>query len=260
MRQVYERDVDPTCQRVLLVLCDHANDDGLCWPSIPLIAWKLGASERTVMRSIQRLETSRVITVVRAVGMANHYRIDLSQLPEKSPRPLTKRHPGQNVTRDTGGAEPLTKCPEPLTKCPPTRDIAMSPEPSVNHQENHQGNHQGGARAKRPHALPEDFAPNETDQRFAVEHNFSESAQASELEKFRLHYEAHGKPMKDWHAAWRNWLLKVPDFARAPNGTARASPHGSGKEPTPIARSIKPGEHAAPFDPYGSWGKPKGAD
>lgn len=39
--------------------------------------------------------------------------------------------------------------------------------------------------------------------------------------KFRDHFKATGKPMKDWDAAWKNWMRRSREF-----GPARASPNG----------------------------------
>ena len=61
MTRVYAKNVDAKVQRVLLVLADHANDDGRCWPSIGKIAWMLNLSERTIMRALKDLETQGAV-------------------------------------------------------------------------------------------------------------------------------------------------------------------------------------------------------
>lgn len=126
MGEVWRREVSGTEQQVLLVLCDHANDDGAnCYPSVPLIAWKIGVSDRTVRRIIKELEQRGAISIGRQDGKANQYRIHLDALEAK--QPLTKLcHPRRNVTPDIAmsghpGHNSVT----------PTPDIAMSPEPSV---------------------------------------------------------------------------------------------------------------------------------
>jgi DNA-binding transcriptional regulator YhcF (GntR family) len=42
---------------VMLCLADHADDDGLCWPSIDTIARKSGVSSTTVKATLKKLET-----------------------------------------------------------------------------------------------------------------------------------------------------------------------------------------------------------
>jgi hypothetical protein len=36
---------------------------------------------------------------------------------------------------------------------------------------------------------------------------------AGEHRKFSDHFTANGKPMKDWDAAWRNWMRRATTFA-----------------------------------------------
>lgn len=39
---------------------------------------------------------------------------------------------------------------------------------------------------------------------------------AHEADKFRDYYAAHGKPLKNWDAAFRNWVRKASEFSPAP--------------------------------------------
>lgn len=52
MSAVWELDLPSTEKLVLLGFADHANDGGLCFPSVRRIAWKCGISERSVQRMI----------------------------------------------------------------------------------------------------------------------------------------------------------------------------------------------------------------
>jgi len=60
MAQVWELDLPEAQKFVLLAFADHANDDGLCFPSIPRIAWKCGFSVRQVQR---------ITAILRKVGL-----------------------------------------------------------------------------------------------------------------------------------------------------------------------------------------------
>lgn len=40
-----------------------------------------------------------------------------------------------------------------------------------------------------------------------------------EHQKFTDHFRANGKPMKDWNAAWRNWMRRATTFAPRQNAT-----------------------------------------
>jgi uncharacterized protein YdaU (DUF1376 family) len=61
--------------------------------------------------------------------------------------------------------------------------------------------------ANRARSFPENWVPE----------NLS-PPETAEFEKFRDHFRANGKRMKDWEAAWRNWKRRAPDFS------ARGSP------------------------------------
>ena len=77
---------------VLVALGDHANDAGVCWPRIAIIAEKVGVSKRTVQRSIQLLVKHGLITVeerYRSDGShsSNRYRLHLDRGVSVSPPP-----------------------------------------------------------------------------------------------------------------------------------------------------------------------------
>src|SRR6185436_18898864 len=50
-----QTDLDPATKFVLVILADHANDDGICWPGQKGIAEKVGTKERQVRRHIAKL-------------------------------------------------------------------------------------------------------------------------------------------------------------------------------------------------------------
>ncbi len=65
---------------VLLALADHANERGMCWPSIPTLAEKSRLSERQVYEIIGRLERKKLIDIDRGAGSrrGNFYRVNVS--------------------------------------------------------------------------------------------------------------------------------------------------------------------------------------
>lgn len=81
----------------------------------------------------------------------------------------------------------------------------------------------------RPMRLPPDWSPTTEAVTWAVDATgMSPSDVAAETEKFRDHFQANGKAMTDWPAAWRNWMRRATEFRPPPNGTrpnGRASPH-----------------------------------
>jgi hypothetical protein len=62
MAWAWEQPVGGSEKLVLLRLADHANDDGLCWPSQDTMHVKCGVSERTVRESLGKLEGRGLIS------------------------------------------------------------------------------------------------------------------------------------------------------------------------------------------------------
>ena len=62
MSKVWEMDIPQGQKFILIALCDHANDDGVCYPSQNKLAQKCGMSERVVINHIKWLETHRLIS------------------------------------------------------------------------------------------------------------------------------------------------------------------------------------------------------
>jgi hypothetical protein len=72
--------------------------------------------------------------------------------------------------------------------------------------------------------MTEEWWPDEALREWAEEVRFSGAEVVNETAKFVDHFLATGKPMKDWGAAWKNWMRRSRDFA-----PARASPNGRGR-------------------------------
>lgn len=81
---------------------------------------------------------------------------------------------------------------------------SREPEPRLN-----------GERKKPATAVPESFEVTEQLWAWATEHGVAHERVESETEKFLTHHKAKGSTFSDWPAAWRNWMLKAADFARA---------------------------------------------
>ena len=81
MGRVWDLQLTPAKQMVLLALADHAAHDGSAVkPGVPLIAWKTGYSERQVQRIMKDLEKDELLVKVQEVrGKPTIYRIDLTK-------------------------------------------------------------------------------------------------------------------------------------------------------------------------------------
>lgn len=117
--------IDSTEKMVLMCLCDHANDDGLCWPSVATIGRKCSKSERTVQSALKWLNDNNYFRVEDRPGKGRLYFLnprkictpaksappqDLQDTPAKSaPHPRKSRtqttiEPSRTVNRENAGA------------------------------------------------------------------------------------------------------------------------------------------------------------
>ena len=116
MTAIWERsDLDQAETLVALALADHANDNGLCWPSIDRLAEKSRMSRRQTQRTIRQLEAKGVLFVDRSKtgrGHTSTYR--LSKGDNQTPLPEQR----------------VTSRAERVTSTTRKGDTAMSPESS----------------------------------------------------------------------------------------------------------------------------------
>lgn len=118
---------------MLLALADNANDEGLCWPSVPTLARKCAVRERSAQRTIRRLEEDGFIQTDARRGRSSVYRLVGARLtPDVGDTPDAGDTPGKGdtITPDTRVTAPPTPAP---------------PEPSGNRQEKHQQRAREGA-------------------------------------------------------------------------------------------------------------------
>lgn len=83
---------------VLWKLADNANDEGVCWPSVPLIAKHCECSVRTVQEHLQRLEQLKLIWVERRVSgnvnLPNVYHLRMPGTLDKDGTVVQQAHQG----------------------------------------------------------------------------------------------------------------------------------------------------------------------
>jgi len=63
-----EETLSPTPRLILLSLADHANDEGVCYPSIARLCKRTGLSERAIQKHIGELAASGWLMIDRAAG------------------------------------------------------------------------------------------------------------------------------------------------------------------------------------------------
>lgn len=68
------RDLKPSDKIVFAVIFDKIGDNGYCWPGVRTIAQDSGLTEKTVIKSIRRLEAVGLVTAERrGPGKSTHY-------------------------------------------------------------------------------------------------------------------------------------------------------------------------------------------
>jgi len=64
---------------------------------------------------------------------------------------------------------------------------------------------------KRATTIPEDYWPKQEDL-LAMREKVRNIEFGTETDKFKNYYAATGRPMKDWTACWRNWIIKAGQY------------------------------------------------
>jgi hypothetical protein len=104
-------DLDASTKLVLLALADHANEEGLSWPSLDRLAERTGRDRRTVQRSIAKLERRELLRREPAAGTrSTRYRLPAQRWHHATPSggttPPLDQHVGVASRRPTGGTTP----------------------------------------------------------------------------------------------------------------------------------------------------------
>jgi hypothetical protein len=132
MSAVWELDLPQNQKLVLLAFADHADDDGVCYPSVGRVAWKTGVSERQVQRIVKKLRAAGLVVLLRNAqggrGNAAVYQVQ----PQKGVKlsPFAGMGDMGDILSESKGCH-LEQ--ERVTSGDKKGDIAMSPESSENH-------------------------------------------------------------------------------------------------------------------------------
>ena len=130
-----------TQKAVLMCIADHANDQGLAWPSIPGICEWTCLSRTAVIEAMKWLENQGCLTIEKVVGRNNRCTVNVSEAEESPSQPVRQTDPHPSASRTGQEAEPVRQPdppgapdgPPPVRQTDPTRP-AGAPEPSINHQ------------------------------------------------------------------------------------------------------------------------------
>jgi len=104
---------------VLLALADISDDEGRCFPAMRTLTEKCGMDDRTVQRSLKRLQEGGFLDRQMRDGRSTLYTV--------TPEPPSNRHPRLIDT-------PVSLTPTPVSLTPPEKKKTSSLEPSPNRQ------------------------------------------------------------------------------------------------------------------------------
>lgn len=189
-------------QRLTLVsLGEWANDDGVCWPSHDTIAKRVGVGRRQVIRIIEQLEQMGVVERIERKQYSNKYLIRCD-IAVSHPKPSPDVTPRAHVTSTPDVTSTTPDVTSRASRC----DIAMSPEPSINHQ----GTVRERKRAATP--IPDDFRVSEHMYGWAAEKGIGRRQVDADTEQFIDYHRGKDSRQVDWEATWRTWMRNTIRF------------------------------------------------
>lgn len=183
--------IGSTEKMVLMSLCDFANEQGVCWPSVATICRKTSKSERTVQTALKWLKDNGYFTVEGYNGVTPRYCLD----PRKICTPAEVAPP--QISRDT----PADSAPNPRKfRTQTLKEPPKNPQPARKALEGKT-------------LIPENWTP-------PTVHELPPKAQACAKlwseENYETHAEAfHGywrscrRQMGDWRATWANRVIAL---------------------------------------------------
>lgn len=204
MSWVFDLELPPTPKLVLLVLADHADDQGFCFPSTMTIARRASVSERTLSRVLAKLEDSGYIARSRR-HLANGNRTS----------------DGYLLTPDQATDWQLDQPPSVHDQTP---TVAATGEPSV------EPSVTTAARGPRQTQLPGDLAWNNGHALKAMARHVDVEV---EFAKFVDYHLSRASKFADWDRAFHTWLNNARPEPGA--GSQRQRP-GSAPPRTPTDR------------------------
>ncbi|WP_092399562.1 helix-turn-helix domain-containing protein [Collimonas sp. OK412] len=200
MSLAWKTDLPSGRKMVLLALCDNANDQGECYPSVGAIAQKCSMGERTVQQHITDMEAAGIVRRGLRNGRSTVYKIDprsFSTPAEFAPPQI--RHPAVSAPTPAESASVPLQISHPTPADLAPRTIK---EPSIEPSSKRQR-----ARGSR---LLEDWALTKSWGDWALEMHPTWTPEHVRLvaDKFRDHWISQPGQRgckTDWQATWRNW-------------------------------------------------------
>jgi hypothetical protein len=215
----------PGAKFVLISLAAFADEEGVCYPSQQTLADMTEQGQRTVRRHLETLEALGFIartTRRRYNGKWNSDSFKLLAPAERlrPNRPQAKMAAGQNDRRPEQPEANLTAGQKEPSQRPKTtqpaakNDTGQRPDwpaiKSIEPSEETSGEPSVAPR-HRAVAISTPFDVDEEMAHWAIDKGMSREFVERETEKFVNYFISTGRTMRDWTAAWRNWLLRAQE-------------------------------------------------
>ena len=236
MALAWKTDIPAGRKLVLLSLCDHADSQGECYPSVEAIAYKCSMGQRTVQQHISDLERAGMLVRRFRKGRSTLYRLQAAKFFSPAEPDVPQISPSTHATSDTLPPQHSHHAPAEIAP------INVSDSSLIR-------------QVVRSTPLPDNWAlpPLWAEWALQQQPTWTMADVQFVAEKFRDHWAALPGPrgMKaDWFAAWRNWCRNEQRFkhhrtvdygAWRSSGVGAVASHGT-PNPAPL-----PGESVTTF-------------
>jgi len=212
---------DSQIKLILLALCDHCDDDGMCWPSHERLADKASCSTKTVQRRLNDLEDLRLITRRRRARKTAIYQVHL----HKTPMTGQRVHQTQPKAQDVAQKNPLkqhfdrTKSLDDRTQLsPPNHQYKPSADSDSVRTESESavpafsltgGDGPPSKRDRKRCQMPEAWEPDDRGVLFAKGKGFADERIRHMVQRCRDHHVSRGTMIAGTlglAATWRTWV------------------------------------------------------
>lgn len=116
---------------VLLALCDNANDQGECYPSINMLAKKCSMAERTVQQHISDMEADGMVKREMRTGRSTVYHIDPRRFctpADSAPQQILHPAPAKSAPTPPQNLHPTPADSAPITTNEPSIESSRKPK------------------------------------------------------------------------------------------------------------------------------------
>jgi DNA-binding transcriptional ArsR family regulator len=241
MALAWKVDIPSGRKLVLLALCDHANAQGECYPSVEAIARKCSMGQRTVQQHISELEGAGILMRRFRKGRSTVYRLE--------------PHNFCGTAESAAPQDPAFQCA--ASGILPPQDLQVAPadpapisisEPSMKSSINRQVVR--GSPLPPTWTLPEPWA----EWALQTQPTWTAAHVRFVAEKFRDHWTAlpgQRGVKADWLATWRNWCRNekpTGESWQVVQGALWTGANGSAPGNNALTANPRPGESFATFN------------